>query len=228
MADSSKKKPAAKQTPPKKPARPTPAGSVFESIDWYRAQYQRLMKAVMVLGVALVVAVVGIVISLNFRQEPRYFAVSKDFKVVQLRALSSPIFTDNGVLNWFDRAVSNTLALDFVHWQSQLKVSRKYFSQGAFNSLTASMRSMGFINFLTQNHMVLNAVVVSQPMIENEGMYAGAYAWKLAKMKVDLRFMSASGNGQPTDQTVQVSALIQRVPSAINPYGIEIKQLVMQ
>ena len=197
--------------------------TVVRSHAWMKNEYR---KVVLVCSAAVVSSVLSgslnIVQYLN-RPEPKYFAQTPDLMITEMIPLDRPRDSDEGVNAWLAKVVMKTLSIDFRHWREDMVEVETQYTTTAFAELVKSMRESGMIGMIEEKHLVMNTVIKSAPIIEAKGIDNGVYTWKIV---FPILISYESSQGVISNQNFDVTALVIRVSSLVNPNGIQIRQLV--
>lgn len=205
-------------------APPTSADVTWRG-SWDRLQYKRAtMVSLSALGVAFGALILCGILFVS-RPEPRYFSVTNDFRVVELQALSEPMVTDPGMLNWCSDVVVRTFSMDFLHFRQQLGDVRKFYAPDAFEGLVSSLKTSGILDLVKQKRLSVRVTLGRTPIITARGMVSGAMSWK-----VEVPVVSSYESSQGVENTQQLMAtlLVQRADPRVYPDGIYVKQIVLK
>ncbi len=200
------------------------ARNVLGGVAWYRERYNQAMKGVTFLGIALIISL-GLNGILFFAQpKPKYFASSNDGKIIELIPLDRPSLTQAGLLNWTSEVITDLLSLNFLHWKGQLTESRKYFEAKAFKSVIKSMQANGIIASIEEKRLNVSATISKAPVIVASGVVQGRATWKI---EVPIVVSYESSRGVEITQKLLATVLVHRTNTAVQPRGVEIKQLIL-
>jgi len=193
-------------------------------IEFLKDSNTRLSKAVLYMGIALVVVAALACVSLLYRSKPVYFAVTPDLRVVELKPLSEPYLTENGVRDWTVNAVVKTFSLDFLHWRTQLTDVSSDYTPDAFKALLASMKQADLINMVDKQRLdvalsLTGAAVVTNSYTQNGILYV--------RVNIPLVISYENSQGPVGQQNLLADVLVRRVPVTSYPSGIAIDQIVM-
>ena len=149
------------------------ADAVIGGLGWYRAQYQRAMKLVLCLVVALCACIAANMLLIVNRPAPRYFAATPDLRIAPLVPLDKPILTQQGLMNWVTETITSAVSLDFLEWREKLSRVRENFEDEAFKSFLASLNSSGVLEMIQDKRLSVSAVVTRAPVISASGFVGG-------------------------------------------------------
>lgn len=157
-----------------------------------------------------------------WRPHSKYFSVTPDLRVIPLQALDKPFISEQGLLNWTSTAVCKTLGLDFVHYRDQLLAVQDDYTPDAFKQVINQLQSSGTLNMVKKQRILMSAIPSAPPVIVNEGVVAGRYAWRI-QFPVLVSYETTGSS--PTKQALVATVMVTRVPTAYNPRGVAITQL---
>ena len=153
---------------------------------------------------------------------PSYFAVTPSLSVIKMTPLSQPFISQQGLLDWTSEAVCSTLSLDFLHYREQLNASMSNYTPTAFQQILSTLQSSGTLKMIKTQRVVTSAIPTAAPVIVNQGLVNGMYAWKIQfPLVVSYETSGNSSNRQSLIATVMVT----RVSTAYNPRGVAIEQI---
>lgn len=201
------------------------ADKVIGGLGWYRLQYQRSMKAVLVLGSGLCLSVVLNLVLFMKTPAPQYFAATPDLKLAPLTPLDQPVLTQQGLLNWSAETVTNALSLDFLAWRDKLSTIRNNFDSEAFKSFLDSMKTSGSLEMIQDKRLNVSAVITRAPVITASGVLAGRATWRI---EFPLIVSYESSQGVESSQKLLATVLVRREDTLVAPRGVVIQQLVLK
>lgn len=215
----------AKKTNPKA----TDALSVFSrqiaDMDWLQQSLHTQMRLNIAILSVLAVVVVVTLISFLVRPEPRYFASTSDLRVIELKPLDRPSMSSQGLSTWVADTVVRALSLNFNHSAKILQSVQADFSHDAFIEFVTSLKKDGLYDKVLTQRLSLTVVPQSAPVIVNEGVLNGVYAWRV-KFPVIVSYEGSQGS--LGNQTYKVTVLVQSAPLDKFPRGVAIQQLVLE
>jgi len=205
--------------------RQVPLG-MFEAMrerEWYRSMASRLTKIVVALSVALVLCLLLCAFLIMNRPEPRYFAASTDFQIVEMTPLDQPLISQQELLNWAGMVASGVFTLDFQHWKEKLMNLRPHFTQEAFKTLVRSLKEQGGLDDIVNNRLVVSAVMEKAPVITNQGILKGKFCWQI---QVPLVITFENSEGPVRTLHLIGNLLVQREDTTVAPKGLAVSQIV--
>jgi intracellular multiplication protein IcmL len=193
-----------------------------------RAWYQRGLRLFVKLTSFLVLVVVlETILLFHFalkEKESRYFAVSSDLRLIEMRALTEPQVSSQALLNWTSETVTKTLSLDFLYWKKKLMEVRGSYDPDGFRTLVNSLEDGGHLEKIRLERLSLSAVPSDAPVIVSQGIKNGRMTWKV-ELPLIISYQSSAGIA--ATQRLLAEVWVERVTSSANPLGIVIRQLVL-
>lgn len=157
----------------------------------YRDQYRRTIKGIVAmafLSIGLTVILVGIVIT---REQPKYYATTTAGQVLPMHSLSEPVITNKVLLQWAGLATRAAFNMDFVHYQSDIQKAKSDFTPDGWDKFMEAMKQSGLLANVTDQKLVMSAVVSGSPVIVNRAVIHGRFTWRV-ELPVLVTFSSAS------------------------------------
>lgn len=156
--------------------------------------------------------------------ESRYFYVDREGRVIPAAPLNIPYVSQDFILNWASKAVAKSFTLNSRDYREQLTEIKEYFTDAGYEEFTRSLQDSKQLEFILSKALVVGAVPMSVPVIENEAILQGSYAWRVS---VPVRVTYSAGK-ESSDKLFRVVIVIVRRPTHENPYGIGINQYLMK
>lgn len=155
-------------------------------------------------------------------QHLRYFAATRDFRVLELEPLNKPYISESGLLNFVANTVTETFTLDFNTFRNSLAKIRLRYSQKAFKQLEEELRPT--VQQILDNRLIMSAVCEQTPRLLNHGVQYGRYSWQI---QVPL---TVSLQGAQDIQTMRwmVTVVVSRTNIIEKPQGIEVVQIITE
>ncbi|MGL4208168.1 MAG: DotI/IcmL/TraM family protein [Candidatus Adiutrix sp.] len=197
---------------------------VIESRNWFKTINDRLFTVLIVLSAVGLLSVGGNIYQFMNRPKPSYFAVTNDFKLLEMPALSQPVVSDQAVLNWAANVITETLSLNFLEWRKKLSEVKGDYEKAGFDSLLQSLVKSGNLKKIEDERLNLSCVIREAPIVTNSGLLDGRMTWRL-ELPILLSYQSSKGI--VSTQSLIAKVLVQRTDTAMNPKGIHIKQIVL-
>lgn len=192
-------------------------------LSFYKTNFAKILWALLLsLGLNLAFGAAFLVIKTQ-RVEREYFAVdSQTGRLIPMPALGQPYLSKGALLGWFVDCVVATNTYDYVNYQRQLGASAGCFTTSGWGEFTEALGRAGTIDQMKSQRMVANAVPTGAPVIAREGVRSGVYSWEI-EMPVMVTFHGARTN---TTQRLLLTAVVARVPTSVNKFGVGIDHYV--
>jgi len=190
--------------------------------NFYRDNYRRLVLVVLFM---LIIngALTGMVFyQIVNRPEPRYFATTLDGRILPLYPLSEPMIAPAELLQWAHQAAVSAYTYNFVNYREALQQLQNQFTPDGWKYFESALQSARTLETVIAKKLVVSAVATGTPVILDQGVVAGRYAWKV---QIPLLVTFQSPNEQ-TQQPVTILMIVSRVPTVDMPKGIAIVSFV--
>lgn len=189
--------------------------------NFYRDGYRRLLGVVTILALIAVV-MVSIIAYLAYHQKkrPEYFATTQDGRILPIYPLSSPIVSQEQLLQWANQAAISVYNYSFVNYRKELQEASDYFTPEGWKSFEDALTRSSNLETVIKKKLVSSAVATGAPVVEKRGILNGRYTWRIS-MPLLITYESASDVIQ---QSLIVTMNIVRVPVINTPKGIAIAQ----
>jgi len=190
--------------------------------NFYRDNYRRVLLALLLL-IFLVVALVGIVYyQIANRPAPQYFATSTDGRITPIYPLSDPMVTPSELLQWASRTAVDAYNYNFVDYREAFQDMQNNFTPDGWKYFMQALQNSRTLETVLTKKLVVSAVATGTPIIQDQGVINGRYAWKV-QMPMLVTFQSTS---EKTQQPLIVTMVVTRVPTVNMPKGIAIASYV--
>lgn len=190
--------------------------------NFYRDNYKRVVTAIFVL-LFINFALAGIVFyQITNRPVPQYFATSADGRIVPLYPLSEPMVAPTQLLQWASRAAIAAYTYNFVDYRNALQRVQNNFTPDGWKYFEDALKGARTLEAVLAKKLVVSAVATAAPVILDQGVINGRYAWKV-QMPLLVTYQSAS---EQTQQPIVVTMVVSRVPTVNMPRGIAIASFI--
>jgi intracellular multiplication protein IcmL len=193
-----------------------------QSNEFYKTYQPRFIFVLM--GAMLVTMLwAGIVVfQVYHRPLPVFYALQPNGQRMQLQPQDTPNLTPETILRFASKAAVAAYTFDFVNYRNEIGIARPYFTQGGWDSYVASISQVA--KGVTASKLFVSGVVNGPPVIANQGIVNGVYAWR-----IQLPFLVTYQSAQSAQQKkFTVLITLVRVPTTEDPLGIGIDQFVMR
>lgn len=190
--------------------------------DFYRDNYRKVVAAL--LFCMLIMLILGSTLVYLFMNPPppRYFATSVDGRITPLIPLNQPNISQSALLQWANTAAISAYTYNFVNYRQALQSASENFTPDGWAAFMQALQSSNNLTAVTAKKLVVSAVATGAPVILQQGVLNGAYAWRV-QMPMLVTYQSAS---QFSRQSIIVTMLVTRVSTLNSPQGIGIAQFV--
>jgi len=214
------------RTPHVKGSEPGPFGAlelIAHRNEFYHDGSHYTMAIVLIL-VAINAFLFYMVINLyTDHPAPRYFATNAQGSLIELVHLDQPYLSNNELLTWVMEAATEAYSFDYVSYKSQLQKKREYFTDEGYAHYLKALHDSNNIEYVLKSKMVVTAQPTGTPVIQQEGVLNGQYAWVI-QMPMRLLYQN-SGTQRSQEVILQLTVFRRSVLDA--PRGVGIAQLVM-
>jgi intracellular multiplication protein IcmL len=190
--------------------------------NFYRDNYRRVVGALLIMLVIIVALVGTVFYQLSTRPEPRYFATSSDGRITPIYALNDPVVNTEDLLQWAVRAAVAANCYNFVDYREKLQQVQNYFTPDGWKYFETALQGARTLETVIAKKLVVSAVATGTPVIIDQGVINGRYAWKV---QLPLLVTYQSPN-ELTQQPVMATMIVTRVPTLNVPRGIAIASFV--
>lgn len=192
--------------------------------NFYRDNYRRVMKLLLIMSCALVILVLTMAYLFTHRPEPKYFATTQTGRVLELVPLSTPMLSTEALLNWASQVAMGTYTYNFANYRQKLQQQEVNFTSDAWQQFLSQQKISGNIEAVEQRKINVSAVASGAPVIVNQGMLNGRYAWKV-QVPLLVSFVSAS---EPYQRNYLVTMVIVRISTVDNQNGVAVAQFIVE
>jgi len=190
--------------------------------NFYRDNYRKVTGALLLMLV-INIALIGIVFYQIFSPpSPQYFATSTDGRITPLYPLSEPMVAPNELLQWAERASVAAYTYNFVNYREALQRVQNDFTPDGWKYFEKALKDSMTLETVIAKKLVVSAVATGAPVILDQGVINGRYAWKV-QMPLLVTFQSST---EQTQQSLIMTMVISRVPTVDVPRGIAIVSFV--
>lgn len=190
--------------------------------NFYRDNYRRIVIALLLM-IFINLGLMGVIFyQITNPPIPKYFATSSDGRVTPLYPLDMPVVSQAELLQWAGRAAVASYSYDFVNYRDSLQKAQDYFTPEGWQNFEAALTSSRTLETVLAKKLVVSAVATGVPVLLDQGIINGRYAWKV-QLPILVSYQSSSEN---TQQPLLVTMVISRVPTLNIPRGIAIVSFV--
>ncbi len=188
--------------------------------EFYRDNYRRVVFGLLLM-VFINIGCIGVIgYLITNRPEPVYFATSNDGKIIKLQPLTEPVISKAELLQWATVAATEANTYGFSDYRKRLEDASVYFTPGGWKEFQAALERSRNLETVISRKLVANAVATGAPIVTDQGVINGRYAWKI-QLPLLITYESASTKIR---QPVVVTMVVTRVSTLDTPKGIAIAQ----
>lgn len=191
---------------------------------YVRERHVFLSRLVVVLAAALALSVAANVVLALRAPENRYFLADAEGRIRDIVPLDRPVEALPVVSAWVAGAVSQSLTFSFANYRQEFAVARQHFTPQGWAEFERALTDSGLLRIVRENMYVTTAVPTSAPVLSQQGLMNGRYAWRF-QIPMVVSYESAA---QRMGQNMLVTVTVVRVPEVENPRGLGILQIVAQ
>lgn len=191
---------------------------------YVRERHIFLSRIIVALSAALLGSMfVNIVLFLR-PVEYRYFLADTEGRIRDIVPLDRPVEALPVVSAWVANAVSQSLTFSFANYRQEFAAARQHFTPQGWAEFERALLDSGLLRIVRENMYVTTAVPTSAPVLSQQGLMNGRYAWRF-QIPMVVTYESAA---QRMGQNMMVTVTVVRVPEHENPRGLGILQIVAQ
>ncbi len=190
--------------------------------NFYRDSYRKVMFSLLVMALVNCVLVGIVYYQLTHRPEPRYFASTRDGRIIRLYALSSPVLTQEAVSELAVRGVLKAYTFNFSNYKENLETASQYFTGTGWERFKEALQKSGMLEFVIRKRLVASAVATAAPTLLKKGVIGGRYSWQF-QVPILVTYESQS---EKQRQALVVTVMIQRVSIVNHPRQVAISMFV--
>jgi intracellular multiplication protein IcmL len=216
---------APKNMPPRAPvAMPSgPLVTITTRNEFYRDGFRNLIRIAMLEAIIIVGLVIAFIFFIGTgKSQDRYFATTADGRIMQLLPLDQPNMTTAALMSWVAQATSEIMTFGYSDYQRRLQQSSRHFTHHGWETFTTALQQSHIIDAMQAGKEVLTASPRNAPILVQEGMINGKYRW-IVKLPLQVNYDSVSSSRK---DNLNVTLVIERVPSLENPSGVGIEQWI--
>lgn len=187
-----------------------------------REKYEFLLKVTIVLAISHALMSLLMVYMALQPVKQTFIRTDSQGRLAEIQVMDRPIQSNQEVLQWTARALTNAYTLSFANYSQQLNDFKPNFTSEGWESFNQALSRAGFLENLINGKYITTAVPAAAPTVVTEGIAGGVYGWRV-QMPMIITYRSSG-----IDQTQQITAevtVIQR-PPVENPSGLGIAQII--
>ncbi len=136
--------------------------------------------------------------------------------------------THKSIINWTTDAVNSIYNLDFLEYEKQLMLSKKYFTDEGYSKFEDNLIQNKVIDKIIEEKKIVKMVVSGTPIIVSENIYGSQDIMgnKYWQMRVPVIVTTESGRTEVASGYVNLMIVFQATDD--NPSGFYISQIVSE
>ncbi|TAL63645.1 MAG: type IV secretion protein IcmL [Burkholderiaceae bacterium] len=193
---------------------------------FYKRHFGSVLVALMVLAISNVVLMGGFVWVKNQRVEREYFAVEQGTgRLIRMPSMAEPHLVGANLLTWVQTCITQANTYDFVNYQAQFMKNKDCFTTEGWSQFQSAMERAGTLDVVKNQRLVATSVANGAPVILQEGLFNGAYAWQI-QIPITVTYQGGQGGRSMVNQQLMVKALVTNVAPYISKEGVGIAQYI--
>ncbi|MGB6976519.1 MAG: type IVB secretion system apparatus protein IcmL/DotI [Gammaproteobacteria bacterium] len=190
--------------------------------NFYRDNYRRVLSFLLIMVIINLILCVVIGYLVTHRPTPQYFATSADGRITPLYPLTQPVVSKSELLQWATQAAVAAYTFDFVNYRKDLQAASEYFTPDGWQQFQEALKKTRILETVTSKKLVANAVATGAPVITDQSVINGRYAWKI---RIPL-LVTYESQSEKIPQSLEVNMIVMRVSTLETPKGIAIAQFI--
>lgn len=186
--------------------------------QFYRNQFRRLSRLLLILLIICATLASTLFLLMLTSKPAKYYASTTTGDVVELSPLSSPVVTQEYVLQWAELVVRSAYNLDFGGYEAQLQKTSQYFTRAGWESFNQGLKDSELLDTVINKKLYVSAVVNGPAVVINRYVRHGKFTWEV-QMPVLMSYTSAN---MTRKKQAYVSMTISRVPELEEARGIAV------
>lgn len=188
--------------------------------DFYRDNFRRTVLVMILSFILNIVLIVALYFTNTRPTQVIYFAVTQQGGLIKMQPLSSPVLGSEQLQSWVTSNVPKIYAIDYVHFQDQLRDVRQYFTDYGWSQFVQAFQPT--LSKITSGEYVASAAVTDVPYIVGAQVLKGVMSWKI---QVPVKITFRKGD-EATTENVIWELVVQRVNNASSNQLVGISQIV--
>lgn len=195
-----------------------PAIKVKEREEYYRDKLASLLTLIILSAILCGILVIfnGILFYEKENPPKAYFRASDQKQILQEAPLDQAHIQTNILLSWIIEGMMNAHTFNFMNYTRLIQNAKEYFSEEGYRDYIGALNSIGLLDRLLREKLVLIGTPAEAPKILKEGVFANRYMWKI---KVPMRFNYRNFSSNHED-LYNLILLVIRVSTEQSPNGV--------
>ena len=145
-------------------------------------------------------------------------------KLNQSRLLINLVQGANEVLSWIARSVTQAYTFSFANYREELQAARSNFTPDGWKGFEKALVDSGNLQKIIDSKFVTTAVPRGAPVLLNEGIIAGHYAYRI-EVPIVVTYQAGSTKA---NQDLLIRVIAIRRSELEHPMGLGIAQIVAE
>jgi intracellular multiplication protein IcmL len=191
--------------------------------DFYSDGFYKILIAA-----AMVISAIGLLIAISIylfaeKPHPVSFSTDNEWRVLAPVPLDQTYLTTPDLIQWVSTAVPSMFSYDFINYTQQLKGMTQYFTTDGWKKFLDLVNNYANYNTIQNDRLFVSATAAGAPFVINQGLLQGRYGWWV-QMPISIRY---SSNQKESSQSLVIQALVVRVSTLNNLYGVGIDNILV-
>jgi intracellular multiplication protein IcmL len=152
-----------------------------------------------------------------------YFITDTAGRIQAITPLDRPINSQTDLNNWVANSIVAAYTMDFANWRAELTAAQGNFTPSGWRGFRDALDTSGLLKSIIENKYVTSAVPTGAPVLLDEGLVQGRYAYRL-QMPLLVSFQTS--DGKTAAQNMKMNIVVERIPQTEDPRGLGIAQLI--
>lgn len=190
---------------------------------FYRDGFYKVLTAFITI-VTAIIFLIGISVYLYLdKPKPVYFHTDNEWRVLSPVPLDKVYLTVPELVQWVSSVLPKAFTYDFINYTKQLQNVSQYFTPNGWQKFLDQINQYANYNQVVNGKLFLNASPAGAPIILNQGLLEGRYAWWIL-MPINVNYISSE---KSTTFPLEMRVLIVRVPTLNNIDGVGIENIMV-
>lgn len=191
--------------------------------DFYRDGFYKILLAVAVIIVAIFFLIALSVYLYTSKPAPLNFSADNEWRILPPVPLNKVYLDTPDLIQWTSEVLPKVFSYDFLNYTSELKEAAQYFTPNGWQKFLEQINIYANFNTVQTSKMFVTTNASGAPFILNQGLLEGRYAWWV-QMPVSINYV---GIDKSSTTTLTIQALVVRVSTLNNLYGVGIENIVI-
>jgi intracellular multiplication protein IcmL len=191
--------------------------------DFYKDGFFKILIALFTI-ITAVAFLFGLSIYLyTSKPAPVYFSTDDEWRILPPIPLDQVYLSTADLAQWVSDVLPNAFTYDFINYTKQLEGVAQYFTENGWQKFLEQVNTYANYNTVMASKSFINARPAGAPFVISQGLLDGRYAWWI-QMPLNVNNITAEKSNM---QALSIRALIVRVPTLNNIYGIGIENIIV-